>query len=211
MNPANAKTPSKPEERYLDLMRTVRLRFDAIESLRSEEALSFAQAESAAFHGRKIVEGIAFACIVAVDASKTVIPREARGQWDARAILLKLKRKGLAVLPSPSHLRRATDDEIAKQGVENVIEGIPEARLSEEQLLQIYNRLHGWLHEANPYVHESHTAYFDKHGSMLWSDLGALRKFMQRHMTSINGHGFFCTLWDSTDGKTKIVSMSREP
>jgi hypothetical protein len=89
------------------------------------------------------------------------------------------------------------------------VNGIAEARLTEDALLQIYQRLHGWLHEANPYVHGDHAAYYDKHASVLWEDLAAVRSFVERHAVSINGHGFYCTLWDSMDGQTKIFAYSR--
>ena len=200
--------PVTPQDRYLDLMRTLRQRFDVIKALKSAPALAFEHADTAAFHGRKIIEGMAFGCIVAVDASKTTIPREARGQWDARKILLELKRKGLGVLPSPSRLRLPTPHE-QSLGAGVVVEGIAEARLTEDALLQIYQRLHGWLHEANPYVHGSHAAYYAKNAASLWDDLALLRRFMERHAISINDHGFYCTLWDSTDGQTKIFDYSR--
>jgi hypothetical protein len=56
-----------PMENYCSLMWTIRARFDVIDTLRQSSADFFSPAESAAFHCRKIVEAIAFACLVAID------------------------------------------------------------------------------------------------------------------------------------------------
>src|SRR5688572_3043490 len=55
------------EQLYLDLMSAIRDRLDVIDRLASTTGADFARAEAAAFHGRKIVEGIAFACLVATE------------------------------------------------------------------------------------------------------------------------------------------------
>jgi len=56
-----------PRDTYLALMLTVRYRFDTIEALQDGSSEPFSRAETAAFHGRKIVEAIAFGCLVAVE------------------------------------------------------------------------------------------------------------------------------------------------
>ena len=53
-------------ELYLS-MKTVRSRLDLVEELKLGSANEFLRAESAAFHGRKIVEAIAFGCLVAIE------------------------------------------------------------------------------------------------------------------------------------------------
>jgi hypothetical protein len=55
---------SAPEQLYLDVMLAIRDRLDVIDRLASSPGGNFSRAEAAAFHGRKVVEGIAFGCLV---------------------------------------------------------------------------------------------------------------------------------------------------
>src|SRR5688500_16402590 len=100
-----------PKDVYLDLMKTIRRRLDLVETLRSSQVDDFAKAETAAFHGRKTVEGIAFGCLVATENSINHVPRDARGQWNAEAILKSLTSKKLTAFPSPSIIRLPTTEE----------------------------------------------------------------------------------------------------
>jgi hypothetical protein len=196
-------------ETYLSLMLTVRERFDAIEGLRNAAVPTFAQAEAAAFHGRKIIEAIAFACLVAVQNGLKEVPRDAKGQWNAETIFKSLKSKGLSVLPSPSQIRQASPEEQRDNNVTVVIDGIPERRLAHEDLIGIYQALHAWLHEVNPYVHFNHATFMSAKLEKLWADLARLRFFLERHFISIRGEAFFSVLWDSQDGHTKVGSLSK--
>lgn len=64
-----------PEQMYLDLMSSIRDRYDVIAKLAQLNGGNFGRAETAAFHGRKIVEGIAFGCVVATEKGLKHIPR----------------------------------------------------------------------------------------------------------------------------------------
>jgi len=143
-------------ELYLNLMRTIRGRFDVIDAVRAAPGDEFLRGESAAFHVRKIVEGIAFGCLVAIEHGMKSVPRDAKGQWNAEKILRSLQSRNLRVLPSPSLIRKATPQESSEHNVRGMIEGIPDRRLDHAQLIKIYQRLHPWLHEANPYNTDSH-------------------------------------------------------
>ena len=71
-----------PEQLYVSLMSVVRDRLDAVAGLAAAQGGAFARAEAAAFHGRKIVEGIAFGCLVATEhglkqARRYCYPRQA--------------------------------------------------------------------------------------------------------------------------------------
>lgn len=198
-----------PQETYSSLMRTIRDRFDAINALQASAADPFSRAEMAAFHGRKIVEGIAFGCLVAIENGLKIVPRDAKGHWNAEAIFTSLKSKGLSVLPSPSALRNATSDEQAREKVKLVIDGIAEKRLSHDQLTSIYRALHSWLHEANPYVHAERESFYSKNAATLWHHLAQLRSFVEQHFISIQSRAFLCVLWDAQDGETKVVSLSQ--
>jgi hypothetical protein len=196
-------------DNFLSLMQTVRGRLDVIVQLKASTADNFARAESAAFHGRKVVEATAFACLVAIDNGLSTVPRDTKGKWNAEDILSSLKRKGLEVLPSPSTLREATAAEKKDPGVKAVIEGVPERRLTHADLISIYQRLHRWAHELNPYTHVGHDVFYAKHSSVLWDDLSRLERFLERHFISIRGKGFYCTLRDSQDGKTKVMPLAK--
>lgn len=198
------------QEIYLSLMKTIRGRLDVIEALKISPIDEFPRAESAAFHGRKIVEAIAFACLVAIENKLKTIPRDAKGQWNAESIFNSLKKKGLTVLPSPSIIRQTTEEEIKISNIKTVIEGQPERRLTHEQLIDIYKRLHAWLYEVNPYIHKDHFSFCSRKASELWDDLSKLALFIDKHFISIQGSGFFCVLRDNQDQQTKVIPLNKE-
>lgn len=76
--------------------------------------------------------------------------------------------------------------------------------------MAIYKRLHLWAHEINPYTNENHASFIEKRSPTLWKDMKKLKAFLERHFISIKGKGFYCTLWDSQDGKTKILALEKE-
>ncbi|MCQ4270070.1 hypothetical protein NA655_03440 [Pseudomonas kuykendallii] len=199
-----------PIENYGELMWKIRSRFDVIEALRQSDSDPFSRAESAAFHGRKIVEAIAFACLVAVNNGLKIIPRDAKGQWNAEAIFKNLKSKNITALPSPSNIRQATLEEQMTDGVNVIIEGIPEKRLTTEELIEIYKRLHVWLHELNPYSYQGHSEFYTQKSGTLWADLEKLHLFIERHFISIRGTAFFCVLRDTQDRETKVIPLAKQ-
>lgn len=197
-------------EIYQSLMLTIRYRFEAIDSLRNAQLEAYSKAESAAFHGRKIIEGIAFGCLVAIDNGFKTVPRDAKGQWNAEKILKNLKSKKILTLPSPSRIRMPTDEEIKEHNVKSVVEGMPDKRLTCDELLKIYQSLHVWLHEVNPYVYKEHTKLDSQKLEMLWNDLARLRSFIEKHFISIEGAAFYCVLWDSQDNLTKVAQATKK-
>ena len=86
-----------PVQQYESLMTTIRQRLDVIEMLRSTSLDAFSKAETAAFHGRKVVEGITFGCLVAIENGLRQIPRDAKGQWNADKILKSLHSKNINI------------------------------------------------------------------------------------------------------------------
>lgn len=190
-------------------MATIRYRFETLSALSASSVPRFAKAELAAFHGRKIVEAIAFGCLVATDNGLKHVPRDARGKWNAEEILLGLKSKKISTLPSPSEIRLANRGAIDESDARAVIEGIPQNRLSHDDLIGIYRRFHAWLHELNPYTQPDRDAFHDEKIQSLNDDLKRIRDFIERHFISINGEGFFATLWDSVDNEVKVHSLTR--
>lgn len=204
----NLVTPN-PVQQYQSLMATVRQRLDLIDVLRSANLDAFSRAETVAFHGRKVVEGIAFGCLVAVENGLKYVPRDVKGQWNAGSILKNLSSKKITVFPNPSIIRTASESERTEHKVQVTVEGIPERCLTHDDLRAIYDRFHKWLHEINPYVETDRAAFITRNESSLWEDISKLHYLVARHFIAIGGHGFFCTLRDSQDGLTKVVAVSR--
>jgi len=194
---------------YWRLMATIRYRFETLAELSTSGVPRFAKAELAAFHGRKIVEAIAFGCLVAVENGLQHVPRDAKGKWNAEEILLSLKSKKISTLPSPSEIRLPNNGAADESGMRAIIEGTPQRRLSHDDLIAIYRRFHAWLHELNPYTQPNRDTFHDEKIQSLNDDLKRLRDFIERHLISINGEGFFATLWDRADNEVKVHSLTR--
>jgi hypothetical protein len=194
---------------YVALMATIRERLDVVEKLSSAVGSDFSRAEAAAFHGRKLIEGIAFGCLVATQNGMRQVPRDAKGQWNAETILQSLEAKKITTFPSPSIVRAATKAERQSDDVNVTIEGVPERRISKSDLIVMYQRMHRWLHELNPYTAPDRADFYSKHGQQLWNDLAQIGRFIERHFISISGKGYFCVLRDSVDGLTKVRSLSK--
>jgi len=197
------------EERYQELMEVIRNRFDTIKSIFEIGFDNFNNSEIAAFHGRKIIEAIAFGCLIGTKQGFKTIPKDSVGQYNAEKILKTLSRKGNEIFPSPSVIRNATKEEEKKYNVKVTIEGVPERRISKEELIKKYQRMHNWLHELNPYVKEGHKEFNNKNKEQLIKDLNEIKLFLDSHIMSINGEAFFCTLNDKIDEKTKVISLSK--
>lgn len=200
---------SNPVQQYGELMTTIRQRLDLIDVLKEANLNAFSKCETAAFHGRKVVEGIAFGCLVAVENGLKCVPKDAKGKWNASSIFHSLKSKKIMVLPNPSIIRAASQSEQAEHDVQKTVQGIPELCLTHDDITGIYSRLHKWLHEINPYVEADRAAFIAHNENSLWEDLHKVHKLVERHFISIGGEGFYCTLRDSHDGLTKVLPMSK--
>jgi hypothetical protein len=195
---------------YGELMFVVRNRFETIKRLWSNPKADFYIGEVVAFHARKIIEAVAFGCLVATKNGLKHVPREAVGQYNAEDILKKLKRKGIDTFPSPSIIRKPTEQEKLENNCKLIIEGIPGRRLSSDELIKIYQRSHEWLHELNPYVKDRHHVFFEKRQEQLRNDIEKLENFLSIHFISIRGSGFLCVLKDGFDHQTKVIPLAKE-
>jgi hypothetical protein len=196
-------------EKYLELMKVIRNRLDSVKSVSDSKLDNFNSSEIAAFHGRKIIEAIAFGCLIGTKHGFKIIPKDAEGQYNAEKIFKTLSRKGNEIFPSPSVIRQATEKEIEEHGTNVVIEGIPDRRITREELIKKYQRMHNWLHELNPYTKEGQQVFYEKNHEQLGKDLDELALFLSSHVMSINGQAFFCTLNDKVDGTTKVISLTK--
>ena len=198
-----------PQQLYLELMQVVRNRLDIIENLSNSGVDDYGKAEMAAFHGRKIIEAIAFGCLIGLENGLKIIPRDAQGQYNAETIFKTLTKKKLEIFPSPSIIREATQEEMQEHNIKVVVEGVPERRIVREELIKKYQRMHNWLHELNPYTKEGQEVFHQKNAAQLWKDLGEISLFLISHVMSIKGEAFFCKLKDKIDGLTKVSSLSK--
>jgi len=198
------------EDKYIDLMSIIRKRIDAVNEIKSLKEDSFYISETVAFHGRKVVEGIAFSCLLAVDNSQKSVPKAAKGQYNAEKIFKVFKKKGITALQNPSIIRKANNQEKQLHNVNTVIEGCPEKCLTYDDLIQIYQNLHNWLHELNPYTKAKHNEYNEQNSEKLWQDLSRLEAMLERHVITVRGVGFYCTLRDSSSGDTKMIAISKQ-
>jgi hypothetical protein len=194
---------------YIDLMAIVRKRLDVIDKIKSLGKESFYLSETVAFHCRKIVEAIAFSCVLAIDNSLKSVPKEAEGQYNTEKIFKTLKKKGINALQNPSIIRQASEEEKKQHNVSVVIEGIPAKCLTYDDLISIYQNLHNWLHELNPYTKKGHTEFNNTNHARLWSDISRLEGMMERHAMIVRGIGFYCTLRDKDTGDTRMIAISK--
>ena len=200
--------PRSSEQLYLELMTVVRERLDTVNLLASAPDANFAHAEAAALHGRKVIEGIAFACLVASQHGQGFVPRTARGQWNAERIL-DLCSKGIIPFPSPSIIRYATEEERKLYNVKCTVAGVPERRIPIREFITMYRRMHPWLHELNPYASPTRGEFYRQNGQQLWDDLARIDRFIERHCITIAGRGFFCVLRDRVDNQTKVLPLQK--
>lgn len=198
-----------PLETYTSLMRVIRERFDLMDQITRKTGITYSEAEIVAYNARKIVEGIAFGCLVAAEHGLNHVPQDARGQYNAEAIFRRLDRRELKILPSPSEARQATPREQSETGAKVVLEGIPLRRLTYIELIEIYRQLHEWAHELNPYVVGDRQAYVKARLPVLFDSVQKISLFISNHVISIQGHGFFCVLKDEIDGLTKVISLQK--
>lgn len=198
---------SSPQDKYLRVMQTIRERFDLINQIKTSEGNQFFIAETCAFHCRKIIEGIAFACLIAVENGITYLPRDAKGQWNAAKIISALEKKDLGTaFPSPSIIRKATLEEIRNHSTPITIEGQTNKRINSDELKSIYTGIHTWNHELNPYTNDGQLSFLKKNENNLWLSLDKIWNLIEKHAISIQGKMFFCVLKDDIDGQVKVVS-----
>jgi len=198
-----------PHEKYLDLMKVVRNRLDIIQSLANIVIDDYSKSEIAAFHGRKIIEAIAFGCLIGTKHGLDYIPKDAIGQYNAETIIKTLKRKEIDIFQNPSKIRNATEQEQKESNAKIIIEGKADRVITKEEMIKKYQRMHNWLHELNPYTKDGQETFHKNNKEQLWKDLNELELFLKSHFISLKGEGFFCTLRDKEDGLTKIISLSK--
>ncbi|CAN4278930.1 hypothetical protein LJR125_001805 [Pseudoxanthomonas sp. LjRoot125] len=198
-----------PEQIYISLLVGIRRRFDAIEALDSIQADSFSKAEFTAFQSRKIIEAIAFSCLVALHNGLKIIPNDSKGQWNAEVILKRLKKRHPETFPGPNKFRRPLPEDNAPEDAKIVFLGVPERRLTHDSLIEMYQRMHSWLHEINPYTSKNKDTFLQDHASQLKQDVQKLHEMLECHFISISGEGFMAFLSHPATGAPQVMSLSK--
>lgn len=184
-------------------MTNVRARYEVIESLRLDENAGFAEFETAAFHLRKSIEGVAFGCLVAIDQAFKEVPRDARGQWNADNIFIRLKKRELLVFPES--FKRENPPAGSAPLVKHHLVSRPDVNLDVDEVREIYRRSHKWLHEWNPYI-ERLGKDLVKSKSELLADLPKFWNWIVQHRIEIDGHIFLGILKDPRDNQVRVIS-----
>jgi len=182
-------------------MARIRARFDLIDYLMQVGEKDTSVDELIAFQMRKIVEGTAFACLVACENGMKAIPRDAQGQWNADNIFSRLAKRKMLSLPMPGMIGPNSEEDQAKSGVQwHVSDTIPPFTIDDYR--ELYRRLHYWLHENNPYVGRQELEKNDR--EQLWDDARRLGAVLSAHFISIGTTAFYCELKDLT-GQTRGI------
>jgi hypothetical protein len=203
------ETSLEPTQIYLSLLDGIRRRFDAINAFKATGADEFSKAEFTAFQARKIIESVAFGCLVARHNGLKIIPDDSKGQWNAEVIFKNLKRKHPDMFPSPNRIRKPQSEEEAANGAKLVLEGIPERRLTHISLIEMYQRMHRWLHEINPYTSKNKDKFLREHCPQLQQDVRELYEMLECHIISISGEVIVAMLRYPTHDQSYVASASK--
>jgi hypothetical protein len=197
--------PSKAADQYLALMTRIRTRFETIDLLHPDKNSDLAALETVAFHLRKIVEGVAFGCLVAVENGLKDLPRSAVGQWNADTIFARLKKRSQLAFPEP--FERQDPPPGSASEVSHHLVPRKDLTMTVDEMRDCYQRTHLWLHEWNPYV-PAHTRDFEKRRVDLLRDQTGVRNALWQHMIGIGGEIFLGYLKDPTDGNVRVIAAS---
>ena len=190
------------------LMKIIRQRIDIIGDLEKSSNDPFTICENAAFNARKATEAIAFGCLVATENGLKHIPKDTKGHWNAEIIIKRLQSKNITTFPNPSVVEMPTEED-RKKNIGAIIAGVKEKSMTPDEYMELYQRLHRWLHEINPYVESDRIAFLEKHQAQLWEDVVKIKELVESHTIIISGEGFFCILKDNADGETKVTPIRK--
>ena len=199
----DSKKRLRPDMQYRALLVNIRARYEIINDLQVSIESDFASLETAAFHMRKSIEGIAFGCLVALENGLKTIPRDAQGQWNADRIFIRLLKQPDLVFPEA--FKREDPPEGVDPRIRHHIVPNEQANLNVDQVRKIYRRSHKWTHEWNPYI-ESLSGDFDKHRAELVDDVPKIWNWLLTHMIGIGGRVFLGLLKDGDDQAVRVAS-----
>lgn len=138
-------------QRYLDNCYVMKLRLVWSRRLLDRQ-MSLIDFENIILSMRKVVEGIAFCCLIATQIRVGQVPRQIKNNWNAEEIFQFLASKKLLHLPDFARLKleRETSDADAPNAWRLEISESKDEEL--ERVISIYHQCHKFLHEFNPYI-----------------------------------------------------------
>ncbi len=199
------KKPSSSRDKYLALATKLRHRIEFAETILSLNVPASQKVETICLQGRRAVETIAYMCLVATEhgLGHLGIPRDAKKHWNAQHIFTSLKAKRIMTLPSPSRMEKSDDPRFKA-----IFAGVPEQRLTHDDLIEIYQTFHKGLHEPNPYVQPDESSFYATLLPHLSTNIDRIKRFVWVHFISIKGEGFAVDL-HNTHGCTAVVPLSK--
>ena len=190
-------------QQYRALMQNVRARYEIIEGLKLNGEAEYPQLETAAFHLRKSIEGVAFGCLVAMENGLKSVPRDAIGQWNADRIFAKVSKRTPVIFPVS--ITREDPPEGAV-GVDHHMAENTTANLSPPDVRIIYRRTHKWLHEMNPYLTLTINKFAELRVSLI-ADIQSVWDWLVHHAIVAEGEVFLTVLKDP-EGHMEVTSAS---
>lgn len=212
-DPTMSKIDNKKRMEILQkLLETIRGRFESISTLQNHQNTFFI-AELIAFHGRKISETIGYLCLLAYHNKFYEVPKKHQSNYNPSKIIRDLSKKTKISnpLPKPTFIRKASAEERSNYNVKFTLESKPNLSLTIDEIGKIYSNLNEWQHEINPFKKKmkSPEELFNNKIDTLANDVERLKNFLSSFTLTIMGEGFYCTLWDTKDNKTKCISISK--
>jgi hypothetical protein len=184
-------------------MRNVRARFEIIESLKLSVDSDYPKLETAAFHLRKSIEGVAFGCLVAMENGLKAVPRDAVGQWNADRIFAKVDKRKPLIFPFAIDRK---DPPAGSKDVQHHIVKDEQRNLSIADVRSIYRRSHTWLHEMNPYIPITATKFSSLRDSLL-KDIVSVWSWLLHHIIAADGE-VFLTVLKTEQGELEVAAAS---
>lgn len=201
----SAMNTTSPQDKYLALAANLQKRIAFAERILSLGAPPSQAVETVCLQGRKALETIAYMCLVATERGlgPLGVPRDAKQHWNAEAIFRSLKKKSLNVLPSPSKMTPSSDYRFKATFI-----GIPENRLTYDELIALYRLFHRGLHEPNPYVTTADDAFYVNLIPELLGAVDRIKRFVWVHYIGIKGQGYAVDLYN-THGLTVVLPLTK--
>ncbi|UYY58909.1 hypothetical protein [Sphingomonas sp. S2-65] len=193
----------KTLQQYRLLMRNIRARFEIVDSLKLSHTSDYPELETAAFHLRKSIEGVAFGCLVAMENGLKSVPRDAIGQWNADRIFSKVAKRTPVIFPVAIDRE---DPPAEAVGVQHHLVTNKDCNLSVDQVRAVYRRTHRWLHEMNPYIPITADKFSELRADLL-ADVVSVWKWLLHHFISASGE-VFLTVLKTEDGELEVSSAS---
>ena len=144
------RTPPRPLRNYENLMLVIKQRLLFIEEFNNKN-VDFLKVELIAIQLRKIIEGVAYACVCACELGEERLSKEILEAYDARNVFLELTKKNLGFVPRPCSfkyegMKRVEEWKISKKDVPR-----SDVFLSASGYLGAYKKLHQYAHEFHPH------------------------------------------------------------